>query len=173
MPTHKYNPLLKHPGYNGPESLAAMMPYITGASAVAGVVSTASSISAQKKAQQAQDRLNQVEAHKARLQAVREARIRAAQVAQLGTNQGMGAGSSAPAGATSSIGSQLGANMAYANTRQELGLQASKANQAALNASGMASGFQTIFGLARGATDWQKFWKPDGIKDYSSNMNKA
>lgn len=72
---------------------------------------------AQKEAAQQQNNLASLENRKARIKAVREARIKRASMVAEGQAQGAQY-SSGVAGGTSSIGSQLGANIGLANQRE-------------------------------------------------------
>ena len=141
----------------------SLAPFAAVGSAVGGLMMGQRSAEAQKKAQAAQSQMNQLEAHKARVQAVREARIKRAQLLSEST---MGEGTSGIAGGTSSIASQLGSNIGFQNVRQDIGTRISNANQESINASANQQMFGTIFSVANQATDWQKIFKPEGIKTY-------
>lgn len=139
--------------------LAALAPIAGVIGAVAAVGGTAFSVMngistasqqkrAMQQAQQAQadqQRIEQARANAAaqreRLQQQREARIRRANVINATANTGAGmAGTSGVVGATSSIQSQLGANIGYINQAQSFALQISAANQREQDA---ASSYQT------------------------------
>lgn len=118
---------------------------------------------AQKAANEAQQRAAQVEAQKARIQQVREARIRRAQVLASGTNTGLGTGTSGMGGAIGSISSQMAGNIGDINQQQTFATQTSQALQKSADAQvdaqkwqqignfsqsifNQAGGFTTIFG---------------------------
>lgn len=109
------------------------------------------SLEAQKQAQQAQSRAAQVAAQRERLQAMREARIKRAQILSSAGVQGVSG--SGVQGSVSSIGSQLGANIGYMNVQEGFAQAASMANQQAANAMSSAASWQAIGGLAGKAFD--------------------
>lgn len=88
----------------------------------------------QRKAREAQQRAADVEAQRARVQQVREARIRRAQVLASAGNEGLGAGTAGVAGAVGSIGSQAASNIGNINVQQGFAQQASVATQRAADA---------------------------------------
>ena len=100
---------------------------VTGAFIVATAVSVDQSrqaAKAQEKAQELSQRRADLEAARARRQQVREARIRRAQI--IAQSQAVGGeGSSAEAGATGSLQSQLGANLSFLDQTQQLSRQIS------------------------------------------------
>lgn len=156
----KFRNFLKHPGYNEPMTIIASI------AAAGTVISSIQQSAAQKKSIEAQQKIADAQAARERIQAAREARIRRAQILASTGNQGIGAASSGPAGAVSSIGSQLGANIANINTIQNFAQQASKANQQAADASAMGAAFQTAFNVSSNMTDWTKIFNPTGINQY-------
>jgi hypothetical protein len=119
---------------------------------------------AQKEAIRQQQRMQEVEAQRARIAQQREARIRRAQVISSSTT--MGAGTSGTSGAVSSIGSQMASNIGGIGVTQGFAAAASEANQQAADASSRiaesqarAQGYKlafdvgsTIFGGAGGFT---------------------
>lgn len=134
--------------------MAAISTIIAAASLAIGAVSAYNqyqagqdAADAQKKAQQAQSRSAQVAAQRERLAAMREARIKRAQILSSAGVQGVGG--SGVSGATSSIGSQLGANIGYMNVQEGFAQAASKANQQAANAMSSATNWQAIGGVAQ------------------------
>jgi hypothetical protein len=146
--------------------LAPFLPYIGAAAAVGSFISAQQSASAQKKSIAAQQRIADVNAQKERIQAAREARIRRAQILASSGNQGIGAESSGVSGSTSSIGSQLGANIGTINTIQNYAQQASKANQQAADAQAMGAMWQGIGNISGSMTDWTKIFNRNGIGQY-------
>ena len=99
---------------------------------------------AQKEANEAQSRAASIEAQKARVQQVREARIRRAQVLASGTNSGLGFGSSGIGGAVGSISSQMGENIGTINTQQTFAQATSSALQKSADAQVDAQKWQMI-----------------------------
>lgn len=156
----KFRGFLQHPGYNIPGPILAA---IQVASTVASFAASKSQAKAQKQSIAAQQRISDAQSARERVQAVREARIRRAQILASTGNQGIAPTSSGPAGAVSSISSQLGSNIANINTIQNFAQQASKANQQAVDAKATGAMFQTIGGIAGGMTDWTKIFNPTGI----------
>lgn len=147
-------------------AVAAVLPYITAAATIAGFVSSQQQASAQKKSIAAQQKIADAQAARERIQAAREARIRRAQILATTGNQGIGAASSGPAGAISSIGSQLGANIANINTIQNFADKASRANQQAVDAQAMGAMFQTVGNISgsfikpKAPAGWQNIFTP-------------
>ena len=135
--------------------LTPVLPYLSAAAAIGGFVSSQQQASAQKKSIEAQKKIADAQAARERIQAAREARIKRAQILASTGNQGIGAASSGPAGAVSSIGSQLGSNIANINTIQNFADKASKANQQAVDAQVTGAMFQTIGNISGGMTDWK------------------
>lgn len=89
---------------------------------------------AQKESIAAQGRIAQVETQRQRISQVREARIRRAQVIASAGATGLGPGTSAISGATSSITTQESANIGTLNQTQTFAGEASAANQRAADA---------------------------------------
>lgn len=131
---------------------------ITAVAAVGSYMSSRESAKAQKQSIAAQQRISDAQSARERVQAIREARIRRAQILASTGNQGIASTSSGPAGAVSSIGSQLGSNIANINTIQNFAQQASKANQQAVDAKATGAMFQTIGGIAGSMTDWKSIF---------------
>lgn len=155
--------VLKHPGYNGPA--AAVLPFITAGAAVAGVVMSAKSAKDQAKAQKAsiaaQGRMSDYEARRARISAVREARMQRAAVESTAGAAGVGPSSSGVLGATGSISSQLGTNIGYQNVMQGFAQQASIANQQAADAAATGAMWGAVGNIASsmgGPGGWQKIF---------------
>jgi hypothetical protein len=135
------------------------LPYLTAATAVAGVASSMQATAAQKKANAASQRMASLQSHQERVKAVREARI---QRARLLANPTLGEGTAGVEGATSSIASQLGANIGFQNVMEEEGTIFNQARNAAANASSNASMWQGISGMAQqwgGPEMWKTFWQ--------------
>ena len=112
----KFRGFLQHPGYNLPVPILAAIQI---ASTVASFAASKSQAKAQKQSIAAQQRISDAQSARERVQAVREARIRRAQILASTGNQGIAPTSSGPAGAVSSISSQLGSNIANINTIQK------------------------------------------------------
>lgn len=147
----KYNSFLQHPGFNDPVISPTLIAAISAGTSVASAVgqyrSGQEAAAAQEKAQEAQSRATQVSAQRERLQALREARIKRAQIQSLAGVQGVGG--SGVQGAVSSIGSQLGANIGYMNVQEGFAQQASQANIQASQAMAEGATWQAIGGLAK------------------------
>lgn len=105
---------------------------------------TKQAAAAQREATAAQGRSASVEAQRARIQQVREARIRRAQVLSAGTNAGLGMGTSGIGGAVGSIASQMGENIGSINQQQTFADQTSAALQQAADYQVKAQKWQTI-----------------------------
>jgi hypothetical protein len=141
-------------------------PVVMAIAAVGSFISSQQAASAQKDSIAAQKKIADAQAAKERIQTAREARIRRAQILASTGNQGVGAASSGPAGAVSSIGSQLGSNIANINTIQNYAQQASKANQQAADAQAMGAMWQGIGNISGSMTDWTKIFNRNGIGQY-------
>lgn len=89
------------------------------------------SADAQKEALKVQQKQANVEAHRARISQIREARIRAATVAAGASNAGAGTGTSGAQGAEGSIYSQAASNIGFINQTQTFSEQVSIFNQKA------------------------------------------
>lgn len=114
---------------------------VAAVSAVAGVVGTVKSISdargakrQQKKAQNLQRASQAAQAAQERRQQIREERIKRARVLQAAENTGS-AGSSGEFGAISSLGTQLGSNLGFNASQQDIGNRITDANQKASDLS--------------------------------------
>jgi hypothetical protein len=90
---------------------------ITAAATAYSIKQQSTAAKAQKEAAQQQNNLASLENRKARIKAVREARIKRAAMVAEGQAQGAQY-SSGLAGGTSSLGAQLGANIGLANQRE-------------------------------------------------------
>ena len=97
---------------------------------------------AQQRAEAVKSRMVSADAAKARLQQVREARIRNAQVTAAGSNAGMGVSSSGIAGAVGSITTQAAGNIGAINQKQSFADQLSYYNQQTADASAKAANAQ-------------------------------
>jgi hypothetical protein len=121
---------------------------ITAAATVASTVMSAKASRDQAKAQkasmQAQSRAAGAEAQRARIQAVREARIQRAMMESAAGKAGIGFQSSGVVGAGSSIGSQLGANIGNQNVQLGFADMASAANQRAADAASRGAQWQAV-----------------------------
>ena len=129
---------------------------------------------AQRDSIAAQKKIADVNTARERVQAARQARVARASILASAGNEGMGG--SGVSGATSSIGSQYGGNIAHINTMQTFGAQASAANQRAVDAQSSAATWQSIGGLAGSVTSWKSIfgsnpagtqWPPAPIEDRS------
>lgn len=105
---------------------------------------TKQAAAAQREATAAQGRASSVEAQRARIQQVREARIRRAQVLSSGVNAGLGTGTSGIGGAVGSIASQMGENIGSINQQQTFAEQTSTALQQSADYQVKAQKWQMI-----------------------------
>lgn len=105
---------------------------------------TKQAAAAQREATAAQGRASSVEAQRARIQQVREARIRRAQVLSSGTNAGLGTGTSGIGGAVGSIASQMGENIGTINQQQTFAQETSAALQQSADYQVKAQKWQMI-----------------------------
>ena len=105
---------------------------------------TKKAASAQREATAAQGRSASVEAQRARIAQVREARIRRGQVISAGANAGMGATSSGIGGAVGSIASQMGENIGNINQQQTFAEETSAALQTSADQQVKAQRWQQI-----------------------------
>lgn len=106
--------------------------------AVASVVGTVASISASRKAAKAQQKQQQLQRRRSSRQAIREAQIRRAQT--VATAQGAGAlGSSAVAGGTGSLTSQVGEQLGFSSQYSALSNIVTQQNQRAQTFSALAN----------------------------------
>lgn len=96
------------------------------------------SFRAQEKASRVQQQKADIAAYRERVQAVRQARIQRGLTAQSAQTQGVATSSSA-VGATSSIASQLGANLSFLDVTQKLSGQESIFQQQSATAQGRAA----------------------------------
>lgn len=113
----------------------------------------------QKKAQEAQSRAASVQASRDRTKAIREARIRAAQIQAQAGAAGIGQSTSGLAGSVASIGSQTGANIGAINVQQGFAEKTSDALQAAANAEVKAAGWQAVSKVSNSIFEAQGGWK--------------
>ena len=109
----------------------------------------------QRKAQKLSQRRADLEAARARREQVREARIRRAEIISRSTAVG-GAGSSAEAGATGSVQSQLGANLGFLGRTQQLSRGISQASGRAAQAQSRAATAGAIGGFAGQFADFKQ-----------------
>jgi hypothetical protein len=137
---------------------------ITGTLLAIQGVSTAASISEQRKAGKATERAYQAEERRAEVQNVRNVRqqIRSARLAQSAmTNRAAqtgGVGSSALAGGTSSVGAQLSGNLSYMGDIAEQNTAIGQATISAARASSNAAIFGQIGQLS--GTIFSQTYKP-------------
>lgn len=133
---------------------------VLAATSVVSAVMSADAAKDQARAQResiaSQQRIADVNTARERVQAARQMRIQRAQVLSAASNEGVGG--SGVSGATSSIGSQYGGNVAHMNTMQTFGAQASAANQRAADAGAKAAQWQAIGGLAGSMTSWNSIF---------------
>ena len=99
---------------------------------------------AQQEASAAQGRSASVEAQRARIAQVREARIRRGQVISSGVTGGLGQGSSGLGGAVGSIASQMGENIGNINQQQTFAQETGVALQSAANQQVRAQTWQQV-----------------------------
>lgn len=99
---------------------------------------------AQRAASAAQGRSANVEAQRARIQQVREARLRRAQVVSAAEGSGLGTGTSGVGGAVGSIASQMGSNIGTINQQQTFAEETSVALQKSADAGVEAQQWQMI-----------------------------
>jgi len=142
----KYRRFLQHPGYNDP--VTAITAAVSIGSSVMQSKAQGKAADAQRESQQAQQRSASANAQRERIKAMREARIRAAQIEASAGAAGMGQLSSGVAGSIASIGSQAGANIGQINVQEGFAEEASLANQRAANAMADAAQWQAIGGIA-------------------------
>lgn len=153
----------------GISAVSAVMQYNAASDSAHAAESQAN---AQKESIAAQGRMAEVEAQRARLAQVREARIKRAQIISTSTSTGLGEGTSGVSGATSSISTQESSNIGIIGQTQSYAQEASAANQRAADfasqgASATAKAQQwqtinTIFGANR--QDMTTIFNPAGIK---------
>jgi len=164
------NKLFPFGGYRAPA-----LPFLAAGAAVVGTVMSYNAQKDQAKAQKesiaAQGRAAAVEEARKRTQAVREARIKRAMIENAATTQGVGG--SGLSGGTSSVASQMGANIGYSNQMQSFGAQASAANQRAADAGASASMWQGIGSLAGSMTNWQSIFNPSGVSSVNQMQTSA
>lgn len=105
---------------------------------------TKQAAAAQREATAAQGRSASVEAQRARIAQVREARIRRAQVLSAGTNAGLGAGTSGIGGAVGSISTQMAENIGTIGQQETFAQETSAALQRSADYQLKAQKWQTI-----------------------------
>ena len=128
-----------------PLALAAVGTGVSVAGAMGGVA-------AQKKAEDAQRRMNDLRAARDRTLQMRDARAKAADIQQRGVNQGAGASSSVTTGASGAF-DQAYSNIQYIGYEQQTGDAISHAKQQEADAQGVAEmgkGIVDIGGAAAG-----------------------
>lgn len=166
MFNNKFNPILKHPGYNAPvvAAVSAIAPVISAVSAVASIVgmfgskggenkAIGQSIAEQKKAEQARAKADELRAQRERTSQIREGRIRRAQVQAQGTNAGLGAGTSGIAGGSASVVSQVGSNIGAMGQQQQLAGIASTAMQRSADFQAKAMQWQEVGSFSKSIFD--------------------
>lgn len=110
---------------------------------------TKKAAAAQREATAAQGRASSVEAQRARIQQVREARIRRAQVLSAGTNAGLGTGTSGIGGAVGSISTQMAENIGTIGQQENFAQETSAALQVAADKQVTAQKWQMIGGFSQ------------------------
>lgn len=120
---------------------------------------------AQRESIAAQGRMQQIEAQRARIAQVREARIRRASIIASAGNVGLGAGTSGVGGSVGSIQSQAASNIGTISQKQTFADQATTANQHAADA---ASAF-----TAAGATAQAKMAQWQAIGSVANSVFDA
>jgi len=101
----------------------------------------------QQRAQEAAQKRADISAYRERIQAVRQARAQRGATLQSAQSQGVSVSSGA-AGALSSIGSQIGANLSFLDTTQALAQQESIFKQNAIAAESKAATYQAYGQIA-------------------------
>lgn len=122
----------------GLETMAAIGLGLAIVGTTVSVVGSLEQGAAQKKAERARQRLQQVSAQRERTQQIRQARIKRAQIAQSGTNSGAGE-SSAVEGGMAGVQSQALQNIGFIGRQVNAGEEISRANQDLINAQGISS----------------------------------
>jgi chromatin segregation and condensation protein Rec8/ScpA/Scc1 (kleisin family) len=130
----------------GLETIAVAGLVLSGVSTVANMKASKDQSSAQKKAAAYQRRMDELRQNRERRQAIREQRIKTAQVIQAGANQGAQT-SSAVQGGAGSLQSQLSSNLSFLDNMATNANLASRANQQALNAGARAQTWGAMAGL--------------------------
>jgi len=131
----------------------------TAYSAYAGAEAAQDQADAQKESIAAQQRSSDYQAQRARIQAVRESRIRQAQMTAGAGQAGIGFESSGVVGAQSSLASQLGSTIGASNVVQGFAGQASAANQRAADAAATGAMWQAIGSVSSSAFSGLGGWK--------------
>lgn len=124
--------------------LAAASLAVTGYSAYQSYKAGKEQTKMQKQQIAMQQKATNVQATRERIQAAREARIKRAQILASTSNMGLGAGTSGVAGATSSVQSQLGANIGTSNVLTGFAEKASQYSQRAADAASKGAMWQSI-----------------------------
>jgi hypothetical protein len=109
---------------------------------------------AQNEATQAQQRAASASAQRERIKAIREARMAAGGISNVGAGMGMGQASSGIAGSLASIGSQAGSNIANINVQEGFAEMASQAHQRAANAAATGAQWQAIGQVGSMVMNW-------------------
>lgn len=104
----------------------------------------------QKKVLEAQQRFQDIQAQRERLQQVRTARDQSARITQQGVNQGAGGSSSVQTGAAGALGQAYG-NIGYINQTQRASQQITSAREQVVQDQGMADLFGGITDVAKTA----------------------
>lgn len=161
-------------GYE-PTTLAVISAVGTAVGAATSIMGMAEQKKATRKAAEAtdrqaklQERLNAIEAQKQRVAALREGRIKRAQITTETTGGGVGLfGTSSSIGAIGAVGTQETTNIGAINTRQGFGQAIGQAGTEAYTAMGEAKGWSDIgaaggklFELSGGFESFKPFFKP-------------
>lgn len=125
------------------------MAITAGISLVASAVQTRKQAKAQRKSSKAAQRSADIQASRERREAIRQARVRRADLLTQSANTGA-AGSSSEAGAIGALQGQLGSNIGTSFQTQALSAEQSSANRASVKAGTQASMFGTVGSFATG-----------------------
>lgn len=149
---HKFKHGATWTGYNDPVTIAGIT--LAGVSTFQGYEARKEQAAAQRESSAAQGRMAEIDAQRQRVQQVREARIRRAQI--LASQGETGAGTSATVGGLSSVTTQVASNIGNINQTQGLAAAASAANQRAADAASSAANWEAFGNLVQAASPLQQ-----------------